>query len=135
MSLIRKIIQTNKAPRAVGVYSQAVLANGFLYISGQVAIDPETGNMVQDTFDNECRRVLNNLGAVLEAAGGSYDNVIKTTVLLSDISKFDALNNVYKQFFKGPHLPARACYAVAALPKGANVEIEAVALIGNIQDQ
>ena len=123
---MKKIIASPKAPAAVGPYSQAIEANGTLYISGQLPINPETGEMESDVA-SQTRRSLQNIGAILEEAGYSYDNIVKTCVLLDDIADFGAMNAVYAEFFQGDK-PARVCYQVAALPKGAKVEIDAVAV-------
>lgn len=120
-----KIISTPNAPAAIGPYSQAVELNGTLYISGQLPVNPSDGTMPAD-IASQTRQSLLNISAILEAASLSCDNVVKTTVLLSDIANFAAMNAVYAEFFPG-NKPARACYQVAALPKGALVEIEAVA--------
>jgi 2-iminobutanoate/2-iminopropanoate deaminase len=120
-------INTNKAPAAVGPYSQAIEAGGFLFCSGQISLDPETGAMVGTTVPEQTRQVLKNLFAVLKAAGLGPENVVKTTVFLQDMGEFPAMNDVYAQAF-GEHRPARAAVEVAALPKGALVEIECVAV-------
>ena len=121
-------VSTAAAPAAVGPYSQAVSAGSTVYISGQVPLDPATGALVEGGIQAQAERVLTNIGAILEAAGLSYADVVKTTVLLADIADFKAVNEVYARFFTGPVLPARAAFAVAGLPLGARVEIEAVAL-------
>ena len=118
-------ITTQNAPAAIGPYSQAVELNGTLYISGQLPVNPSDGTMPED-IASQTRQSLQNISAILEAASLSCDNVVKTTVLLNDIADFAAMNAVYAEFFPG-NKPARACYQVAALPKGALVEIEAVA--------
>jgi 2-iminobutanoate/2-iminopropanoate deaminase len=123
-----KIIKTDKAPSAVGPYSQAVLADGWLYVSGQIPIDPATGNLVGGSIDEQARRVLENLKAVLEAAGGGLKDVVKTTVYLTNMQDFARVNEIYATYFTSAP-PARACVQVAALPKGAAVEIEAIARI------
>ena len=120
---MKKTIASPKAPAAVGPYSQAIELNGTLFISGQLPTDPATGEM-PDGIEAQTRRSLDNLGYILEEAGLSFDDVVKTTVLLDDIGNFGAMNAVYAEYFKGP---ARVCYQVAALPKGAKVEIDAVA--------
>jgi len=132
-SVFRRIIQTALAPKAIGPYSQAVLVNGTLYVSGQLGMDPETGNLVSGGVEEQCRQALQNMGAILKAAGADYNNVVKTTVLLADMNHFVQVNNVYKEFFKDK-FPARAAYQVAALPKNALVEIEAIAVTGDITD-
>ena len=121
-------VSTAAAPAAAGPYSQAVSAGSTVYISGQVPLDPATGALVEGGIQAQAERVLTNIGAILEAAGLSYADVVKTTVLLADIADFKAVNEVYARFFTGPVLPARAAFAVAGLPLGARVEIEAVAL-------
>ena len=122
---MKKVIATPNAPAAIGPYSQAIYVNGTLYVSGQLPVVPATGSM-PESIEEQTRQSLTNIGAILEGAGMSFDNVVKTTVLLADISDFGAMNAVYAEFFKG-YKPARACYQVAALPKAAKVEIEAVA--------
>ncbi|MBO4570616.1 MAG: RidA family protein [Bacteroidales bacterium] len=122
---MKKIIATPLAPKAVGPYSQAVELNGTLYISGQLPADPETGALAEG-IEAQTRRSLDNIGAILAEAGLTFSDVVKTTVLLDDIANFGAMNAVYAEYFPGDK-PARACYQVAALPKGAMVEIEAVA--------
>jgi 2-iminobutanoate/2-iminopropanoate deaminase len=125
---MKKQVQTDKAPKAIGPYSQAIVANGFVFCSGQIPIDPATGNLIDGTIEDDTQRVLNNLGAVLEAAGSSYDDVVKTTVFLQDMNDFAKMNAVYGEFFKAPS-PARATVQAARLPKDVKVEIEAVALV------
>ncbi len=120
------IIQTDEAPKAIGPYSQAVLVGETLHCSGQIALDPKTGKLVQDSIEAETRQVLENLGAVLRAAGMDYRNVVRATVYLSDIRHYQAVNQVYNEYF-GDSKPARAAVQVAALPKGANVEISCIA--------
>lgn len=122
---MKKTIASPKAPAAVGPYSQAVELNGTLYISGQLPADPATGEMPEG-IEAQTRRSLDNLGYILEEAGLGFDDVVKTTVLLDDIGNFGAMNAVYAEYFKGDK-PARVCYQVAALPKRAMVEIDAVA--------
>ncbi len=123
---MKNIIATEKAPKAVGPYSQAVGVGGTLYVSGQIPVIPEDGS-VPSSIEEQTRQSLKNVGAILAAAGMTYDNVVKTTVLLDDIADFKAMNEVYAEFF-GKDKPARACYQVAALPMGVKVEIEAVAV-------
>ena len=122
------VVSTPNAPSAIGPYSQAISSQGFVFVSGQISIDPKT-NTVQlfnGDIKKQTEQVLSNINAILTAAGCAKTDVVKTTILLSSISDFDAVNAVYGEFF-GDHKPARATYQVAALPKGANVEIEAVA--------
>jgi 2-iminobutanoate/2-iminopropanoate deaminase len=125
---MKKQVQTDKAPKAIGPYSQAIIANGFVFCSGQIPIDPATGTLINGTIEDETRQVLKNLGAVLDAAGSSFDEVVKTTVFLQDMNDFTKMNAVYGDFFKAPN-PARAAVQVARLPKDVKVEIEAIALV------
>ncbi|EHB05745.1 Ribonuclease UK114 [Heterocephalus glaber] len=128
-SLIKKVIGTAKAPKAIGPYSQAVLVDKTIYISGQVGRDPASGQLVPGGVVEETKQALNNIGEVLKAANCNFTNVVKTTVLLADINDFGTVNEVYQQYFKS-NFPARAAYQVSALPMGARVEIEAVAVTG-----
>ena len=123
-------IHTDKAPAAIGPYSQAVLAGDFLYVSGQLPLDPVSGAMAGDTAAEQAEQSIRNLSAILEAAGMTLADVVKTTVLLADIADFAAVNEVYAKHFTGAVLPARAAFAVRDLPKGAKVEIELVAYKG-----
>ncbi len=124
---MKKDIRTALAPRALGPYSQAIVAGGFVFCSGQVAIDPATNELIKGTIEDETRRVLQNLGAVLEAAGTSFERVVKATVYLRDMADFARMNAVYGEFFPSP-CPARAAIQVARLPKDAGIEIELIAL-------
>ena len=124
-----KSIHTNQAPAAIGPYSQAIEACGTVYVSGQLPIDPATGEFAQGGIQAEARQSLTNIKNILAEAGLTMQNVVKVTVLLADISNFAAVNEVYAEFFQAPY-PARSAFAVAALPKGANVEIEAIAVRG-----
>ncbi|XP_010617873.1 2-iminobutanoate/2-iminopropanoate deaminase [Fukomys damarensis] len=128
-SLIKKVISTAKAPKAIGPYSQAVLVDRTIYISGQVGRDPASGQLVPGGVVEETKQALNNIGEVLKAADCDFTNVVKATVLLADINDFGAVNEVYQRYFKS-NFPARAAYQVSALPMGARVEIEAVAVKG-----
>ncbi len=130
MTSHKKVIQTENAPSPVGPYSQAVLAGGWLYVAGQIPLDPKTGRMVEGSFEEKVRRVLDNLKAIVEAAGGSLDNVVKVTVYLRDINLFSRFNQVYAKYFK-ENPPARVVVEVSNLPKGADLEIEAVAYLGD----
>jgi len=121
-----KFVQTNKAPAAIGPYSQAVIANGMVFTSGQIALTPE-GVMLQDDVVVQTKQVLKNLKAVLEEAGSSVDNVVKTTIFIDSMDDFTTINEIYEDFF-GTHKPARSTVAVKTLPKNALVEIDAVAL-------
>jgi 2-iminobutanoate/2-iminopropanoate deaminase len=123
-------ISTPGAPRAIGPYSQAISVNGFVYTAGQVALDPATGELVTGGITEQTTRALENLRAILAASGTSLSQVVKTTVFLVDMADFGAMNEVYARAF-GNHRPARSTVAVAALPKGARVEIEVVAVSGN----
>lgn len=122
-------ISTTNAPAAIGPYSQAIEANGTVYVSGQLPIDPATGNFAEGGIQAEARQSLTNIKNILAEAGLTMQNVVKVTVLLSDISNFAAVNEVYSEFFTAPY-PARSAFAVAALPKGGNIEIEAIAVKG-----
>lgn len=124
---MKKEIKTDKAPKAIGPYSQAIEANGLIFASGQIAIDPATGELKMDTIEEQTRLVLTNMKAVIEAAGSSLDNVVKCTVFLQDMNDFTQMNGVYGEFFKPPY-PARAAVQVARLPKDVKVEIEAIAV-------
>ena len=121
-------VQTEHAPAAIGPYSQAIKAGGFVFVSGQIPIDPQTGQFVSGGVAEQTERVLKNLSAVLEAAGSSLEQVVKTTVFLADMKDFGAMNEVYARFFSAEP-PARATVAAAGLPRDARVEIEAVALV------
>ena len=123
---MRKVISTVTAPAAIGPYSQAIEANGFLYISGQVPLDPATGQLVAGGITEQTRQVMKNIGAILEAAGYTYANIVKTTCLLSTMDNFKAMNEVYATFFP-ENPPARAAFAVQALPLSALIEIEVIA--------
>ena len=122
---MRRVILSQMAPAAIGPYAQAVELNGTLYVSGQLPVDPVNGSM-PESIEDQTRRVLANLGAILEEAGMSYNDVVKATVLLTDMADFAVMNSVYAEYFTGDK-PARVCYQVAALPKGAKVEIDAIA--------
>jgi 2-iminobutanoate/2-iminopropanoate deaminase len=123
-------IRADQAPAAIGAYSQGIKVGEFVYTAGQLGLDPATGTLVDGGITEQARRVLDNLKSILEAAGTSLDNVIKTTVFLSDMSNFAAMNEIYKQYFNTDTPPARSTVQVAALPLGAMVEIECVALTG-----
>ena len=122
---MKKIIATDKAPAAVGPYSQAVLVNGLLFVSGQIPINPADGS-VAESIEAQSHQALKNVGAILAEAGLGYEDVVKTTVLLADIADFKAMNAVYAEYFTQDK-PARACFQVAALPLGVKVEIEVIA--------
>ncbi len=124
----KKSIFTENAPKAIGPYSQAITAGNMLFTSGQLGINPATGNIVEGTIQDETRQSLNNLKSVLEAAGATLNDVVKTTVFIKDMNQFGLINEVYGEFFTN-HKPARSCVEVARLPKDGNVEIEAIAII------
>lgn len=126
---VREIIKTKRAPEAIGPYSQAVKAGGFVFASGQIPIDPATGQFVAGGIAEQTEQVLRNLSAVLEAAGTGLDQVVKTTVFLADMADFAAMNEVYGRYF-AEDAPARATVEAARLPRDARVEIEAIALTG-----
>ena len=123
----KRVIQTDQAPAAIGPYSQAVRVGDFLYTSGQIALDPQSGEFLSGEIEQETERTIENISAILTAGELSLDNVIKTTVYLTDLSHFTRMNHIYEKYFSG-NKPARACVQVAALPKGAKVEIEAIAI-------
>ena len=122
-----KSIATQNAPAAIGPYSQAIEANGTVYVSGQLGIDPATGSFAEGGAVAQARQSLTNISNILKEAGLSMKNVVKVTVLLADINDFAAVNEIYKDFFEAP-FPARSAFAVAALPKGGKIEIEAIAV-------
>ena len=126
--MTRRTIQTNSAPAAIGPYSQGVAASGLVFTSMQIGLDPATGNVVGATAPEQVRRCLHNVKAIVEAAGGSLAEAVKVTVYMTDIQEFAAVNEVYAEFF-ADDLPARAVVEVAALPKGALVAAEAVAIV------
>lgn len=123
---MRQIVSTEKAPKAIGPYSQAVRAGGWLFASGQIPLDPATGQMITGDTKAQTERVMKNLGAILEAAGLSFAHVVKTTVYLKDMNEFPAMNEVYGRFFPAEP-PARATVEVARLPRDARIEIDLVA--------
>jgi 2-iminobutanoate/2-iminopropanoate deaminase len=122
-------VSTKAAPAAIGPYSQAIKAGEFLFVSGQIPIDPRTGSLVENDVRAQTRRVLENLGGIIAAAGASFDRVVKTTVYLVDMNDFAAMNDVYATFFEPP-APARATVQVGRLPKDVRVEIDAVVHLG-----
>ena len=125
---MKQIIQTDRAPQAIGPYSQAIKARGFVYASGQIPIDPTTGQFVDGGIREQTEQVLKNVAAVLEAAGSRLEQIVKTTVFLADMEEFAAMNEVYAKFFTSDP-PARATVQAAGLPRNARVEIEVVALV------
>jgi 2-iminobutanoate/2-iminopropanoate deaminase len=120
-------IQTEKAPKAIGPYSQAIKANGFVFVSGQIPIDPATSQLAQGSVAELTKQVMRNLTNIIETAGSSLDNVVKTTIYLKDMSDFEEVNAAYAEFFPN-HKPARATVEVARLPKDVKVEIDAIAV-------
>ncbi len=122
------IVETEKAPGAIGPYSQAVKTDTMVFVSGQLALDPATGSLVTDDIKTETRQAMNNLKNILEAAGSNLEKVIKTTLFIKNMDDFSLINEVYGEFFK-KNPPARACVEVARLPKDANFEIEAIGLL------
>lgn len=124
--MMKKQIQTSEAPAAIGPYSQAVQAGNFIFYSGQIPLNPQTGDLVEGGIAAQARQVMANMGAMLKASGRSYDDVVKTTIYLTDLADFAAVNQIYGDFF-GDVPPARACVQVSALPKGAEIEIEWIA--------
>jgi 2-iminobutanoate/2-iminopropanoate deaminase len=124
---MKEEIRTDKAPKAIGPYSQGIVANGFIFVSGQIPIDPATGELLTGSIEDQARRVLQSVSAVLEVAGSSMDKVVKATVFLQDMNDFAKMNAVYGEFFTPPY-PARAAVQVARLPRDVKIEIEAIAL-------
>ena len=124
-----KVINTEKAPSAIGPYSQGIVAGDFFYASGQVAIIPETGEIAERTIEAQTRQVMKNIGALLEAAGADYSKVVKTGCFLADMNDFGIFNEIYAEYFNG-HKPARSCVAVKTLPKDVLCEVEVVAYLG-----
>jgi len=123
----KQSISTPDAPKAIGPYAQAIRSGDLLFLSGQIPLDPASGNLVEGPIEKQAERVLKNLAAVLGAAGASLDDVVKTTVYLADLSHFASVNTVYSRFFPHEPFPARATVQVAALPRGAMIEIDAIA--------
>ena len=124
---MKQVIQTNNAPQAIGPYSQAIMANGTLYVSGQIPVVPATGAIVSDKVADQARQVMENVKAVVEAAGLSLDDVVKTSVFIKNMDDFGTINAIYSEYFK-TDCPARACVEVARLPKDVLLEMEAIAV-------
>jgi reactive intermediate/imine deaminase len=122
---MREIISTSNAPKAIGAYSQAVKVGKTVYVSGQIALDPATGELQQSSIEAEIRRVFENLKAIVSAAGGNFSQVVRATVYLTDFGNFPILNQIMAEYFSEPY-PSRATVQVSALPKGANVEIDCI---------
>src|SRR5438067_6609948 len=129
---MKKVVSTNDAPAAIGAYSQAVRTGSFLFCSGQIPLDPKSGQIVSGDIAAQTRRVLDNIAAVLRAEGLTFDNVVKTTIFLTDLGDFQTVNEVYSSYFKQDP-PARSTVQVSALPKGAKIEVEAIAAAGEAQ--
>ncbi|MBI1876571.1 MAG: RidA family protein [Acidobacteria bacterium] len=125
---MREAVSTTGAPQAIGPYSQAIRAGSFLFVSGQIPLDPATGSMVDGDVGAQTRRVLDNVGAILKAVGASYENVVRTTVFLVDMNDFAAMNQVYATYFPS-QAPARSTVQAARLPKDARVEIDVIAVV------
>ena len=123
---MKKIISTNNAPLAIGAYSQAILVNGMLYISGQIPINPNSGELVVG-IEKETHQVMENLKAILQAADIGFSNVVKTSIFLTDMAVFPLVNDIYSSYFSGNEFPARETIQVAGLPKGVNIEISMIA--------
>lgn len=122
-----KVISTDKAPGAIGPYSQGIVCNGFLFASGQIAINPASGEVEASTIEGQTEQVMKNIGGLLEAAGTSYENAVKTTCFLADMGDFGTFNEIYAKYFTSK--PARSCVAAKALPKGVLVEVEVIAAV------
>lgn len=126
---MRKVIHTTKAPKAIGPYSQGIVYNGLLFVSGQVPVNPETGEVVTSSFADEVHQVMANVNAILEEAGTSINNAVKVTIFLSDMNNFGELNEIYASYFSTDAYPARECVQVARLPRDVNVEISVIAQV------
>ena len=124
---MKKIIKTSNAPKPIGPYNQAIITNNLLFISGQVAFDPKTDTLVLDNIENETKQVMENLKAILESVNATFENVVKTTIFLSDMDDFTKVNGVYGSYFNEDTAPARETVEVARLPKNVNVEISMIA--------
>ena len=125
----RNIIHTKKAPLPIGAYNQGIVTNGFVFTAGQIAIDPATGNLIEGSFKDRVRQVMENLNSILEEAGTNLSRVTKFTVFLTDMSNYAAVNKVFSEFIKESNAPARSLVAVSALPAGTDVEIECIATV------
>ena len=126
--MTKEIISTKNAPQAIGPYSQAVKAGNLMFISGQIPLDPETGDLASQSIEDQAKQVLENVKSICEAAGCSLDDIVKISIFLTDLSNFAVVNDVMKEYFSEPY-PARATVEVSGLPLGVNVEIEAIVLI------
>jgi 2-iminobutanoate/2-iminopropanoate deaminase len=130
--MYRTIIKTDEAPAAIGPYAQANAVGSLIFTSGQIPIDPETGAISADCIKEQTARVLENVSAILDAAGSCIKNVIKTTVFMNDLEEFAAMNEVYAKFFSGDNLPSRSTVQVARLPKDVKIEIEVIAFVNEV---
>lgn len=128
ITIMKQAISTDKAPAAIGPYSQAIKSGNFVFLSGQLGLDPKTGEFVSDSVVEQANQVFKNIKSVLNAAGLDFENVVKTTVFLSDMGNFAKVNDVYARYFKEPY-PARSAFAIMNLPKNALVEVEVIAAI------
>ena len=128
--MTKEIISTENAPQAIGPYSQAVKAGNLMFVSGQIPLDPKTGDLVSDSIEEQAKQVLKNVQSICEEAGYSLDDIVKISIFLTDLSNFGIVNDVMKEYFSEPY-PARATVEVSALPLGVNVEIEAIVLIND----
>jgi 2-iminobutanoate/2-iminopropanoate deaminase len=128
---MKDLVLAAKAPQPIGPYSHAIKANGMLFVSGQIALNAATSTMVQETIEAETKQVMENLGAILEAAGANFGAIVKTTIFLTDLANFEKVNAVYGEYFSGTIPPARETVQVVALPKGAHVEISCIADLQN----
>lgn len=126
---MKKIITSKNAPSPIGPYNQAVIANGFMYISGQVGMNPKTGKIINDSISEETEQVMKNLSSILNEASITFENVVKTTIFLSDMNDFSLVNEVYGKYFDEDTAPARETVQVSKLPLGVNVEISMIALL------
>ena len=128
IKMTKEIISTENAPQAIGPYSQAVKAGNLMFISGQIPLDPKTGDLVSESIEDQAKQVLDNVKSICEASGNSLDDIVKISIFLTDLSNFSVVNDVMKEYFSEPY-PARATVEVSGLPLGVNVEIEAIVLI------
>ena len=124
----KEIVSTKNAPAAIGPYSQAIICNGFMYLSGQIPLNPETGEVVEGDITKQTKRVLENIKAILIEKGLDFNAIIKTTIFVTDINNFATINNIYGEYFK-ENPPARSTVEISSLPKGVNIEIEAIAVL------
>ncbi|KAK3127160.1 hypothetical protein QOZ80_7AG0569190 [Eleusine coracana subsp. coracana] len=125
---VKEAVQTDKAPAALGPYSQAIKANNLVFVSGVLGLNPETGSFVSEDVEGQTEQVMKNMGEILKASGASYSSVVKTTIMLADLQDFKKVNEIYGKYFRAP-APARSTYQVAALPLNARIEIECIAAL------